>query len=102
MGSLTLLLVVALTMQLAPRVVSAGPATRGYEQVRLAEPLRIVVGVPARRQGEKNDRVSTFARRTVVPARVWDCVLAAPRAAALPGAMHLRIESLVSLPPPVC
>jgi hypothetical protein len=50
MGSLTLLLVVALTMQLAPMVVSAGPAARGFEQVRLTEPLRIVVGAPARRR----------------------------------------------------
>lgn len=100
MGSLTLLLVVALTLQLAPMVAQAGQTTRMHEQVRLAEPMRMVVGVPARRQGEKPDKVSVFARLPIVPARVWTVQPGVTFAHPATTPMHLHLEMLVSLPPP--
>jgi hypothetical protein len=101
LSGLTLLLVVALTVQLAPMVVQAGQASRVHEQVRVAEPLRLVMGVPARRQGEKNDKVSLFARRDVVPVRLWDVKPGGVCSVDATAAMHLGLEMLVSLPPPV-
>ena len=82
-------------------VVQAGQASRVHEQVRAAEPLRLVMGLPARPQGEKNDKVSLFARRDVVPARVWDVTPSGVPAVDVTAAMHLGLEMLVSLPPPV-
>ncbi len=100
LSGLTLLMVVALTVQLAPMVAQAGQTSRVHEQVRLAEPIRVVMGAPARRQGEKNDKVSDFARREVVPLRLWDVKPGAVSSADVAAAMHLRLEMLVSLPPP--
>lgn len=100
LSGLTLLLVVALTVQLAPMVAQAGPTSRVYEQVRLAEPVRVVLGATVRRQGEKNDKVSLFARRDVVPARVWDVKPGAVCSVDATAAMYLGLEMLVSLPPP--
>jgi hypothetical protein len=59
------------------------------------------MGVPARRQGEKNDKVSLFARREVVPVRLWDVKPGGACAVDATAAMHLGLEMLVSLPPPV-
>lgn len=81
-------------------VAQAGQTSRVHEQVRVAEPMRLVMGLPARRQGEKNDKVSLFARREVVPALVWDVKPSGVRAVDATVAMHLGLETLVSLPPP--
>jgi hypothetical protein len=99
-GSLTLLLVVALTLQLAPMVANAGSSARVHEQVRFAEPLRLMVGVPAKRQGEKPDKIVAFARRDIVPVRAWRVLAAIVPAADVGRASHLDLELLVSLPPP--